>query len=166
MVDPVADQSGCRSLARLALSLTAGRSSRPADPDLEPVINTTCNYSQVASALNAQTPVAASQLNASPSAQAALRGFLDSSPDQRRQIVEELREQAPNLSRYFELYGGFVVQVANTLPQLLERACAVREAAGCHRRGHMFCERRVNCETGGCESGIADLAAVTLVTWR
>jgi hypothetical protein len=29
-----------------------------------------------------------------------------------------------------------------------------------------FHERRVNCENSGCESGIADLAAVTLVTWR
>jgi hypothetical protein len=33
-------------------------------------------------------------------------------------------------------------------------------------RGQLFCERRVNCEISGCESGIADLAAVTLVTWR
>jgi hemophore-related protein len=96
----------------LALSLTGGGAAS-ADPDLGPVINTTCNYSQVVSALNAQTPVAASQLNASPSAQAALRGFLDSSPDQRRQMVEELRSK-PQSQQYFELYGGFVVQVANT----------------------------------------------------
>ncbi|WP_428341305.1 hemophore-related protein [Mycobacterium sp.] len=96
----------------LALFLTGGVVAS-ADPDLEPVINTTCNYSQVVSALNAQTPVAASQLNSSPSAQAALRGFLDSSPDQRRQIVEELRSK-PQSQQYFELYGGFVVQVANT----------------------------------------------------
>ena len=100
------------AVAGLGLSLTAGASAS-ADPDLGPVINTTCNYSQVVSALNAQTPVAANQLNASPSAQAALRGFLDSSPDQRRQIVEELRSK-PQSQQYFELYGGFVVQVANT----------------------------------------------------
>ena len=96
----------------LTLSLT-GAGAASADPDLSPVINTTCNYSQVVSALNAQTPVAASQLNASPSAQAALRGFLDSSPDQRRQIVDELRSK-PQSQQYFELYGGFVVQVSNT----------------------------------------------------
>jgi hemophore-related protein len=96
----------------LALSLSGGVVAS-ADPDLGPVINTTCNYSQVVSALNAQTPIVASQLNASPSAQAALRGFLDSSPDQRRQIVEELRSK-PQSQQYFELYGGFVVQVANT----------------------------------------------------
>src|ERR1700742_5245378 len=78
----------------LTLSLT-GAGAASADPDLSPVINTTCNYSQVVSALNAQTPVAASQLNASPSAQAALRS-------------------KPQSQQFFELYGGFVVHVANT----------------------------------------------------
>jgi hemophore-related protein len=97
----------------LAVSITGGASVASADPDLGPVINTTCNYSQVVSALNAQTPAAASQLNASPSAQAALRGFLDSSPDQRRQIVQELQSK-PQSQQYVQLYGGFVVQVANT----------------------------------------------------
>src|SRR6201999_4585270 len=93
---------GSLSLARLlaavgtlALSLTPGAGAASADPDLSPVINTTCNYSQVVSALNAQTPVAASQLNASPSAQAALRS-------------------KPQSQQFFELYGGFVVHVANT----------------------------------------------------
>ncbi|MGB8209200.1 MAG: hemophore-related protein, partial [Mycobacterium sp.] len=79
------------AVAGLALSLTAGASVASADPDLGPVINTTCSYSQVVSALNAQTPAAGAQLNASPSAQAVLRGFLDSSPDQRRQIAQELQ---------------------------------------------------------------------------
>ena len=45
--------------------------------------------------------------------QAAVRGFLDSSPDQRRQIGEELRSK-PQSQQYYELYGGLVVQVANT----------------------------------------------------
>ena len=100
------------AVGTLALSLTRGGAAS-ADPDLRPVINTTCNYSQVVSALNAQSPAAASQLNASPTAQAVLRGFLDSSPDQRQQIVEELRSK-PESQQYFQLYVGFVVQVANT----------------------------------------------------
>jgi hemophore-related protein len=77
----------------LALSLTAGAGVATADPDLGPVINTTCNYSQVLSALNAQSPAAAAQLNASPTAQSVLRGFLDSSPDQRQQIAQELQSR-------------------------------------------------------------------------
>jgi hemophore-related protein len=111
---------GTLSLARplaavgaLALLLTSGAGVASADPDLSPVINTTCNYSQVVSALNAQTPAAAARLNASPSAQAALRGFLDSTPDQRRQIAEELQSK-PQSQQYIQLHAGFAVQVANT----------------------------------------------------
>jgi hemophore-related protein len=66
------------------------------------------------SAQNAQTPAAAAQLNASPSAQAALRGFLDSSPGQRRQIAEELQSRFPQSQQHIPLYAGFAVQVANT----------------------------------------------------
>lgn len=85
----------------LALSLTAGAGVATADPDLGPVINTTCNYSQVLSALNAQSPAAAAQLNASPTAQSVLRGFLDSSPDQRQQIAQELQSR-PGSQQYFQ----------------------------------------------------------------
>ena len=44
---------------------------------------------------------------------AALRGFLDSSPDQRRQIAQELQSK-PQSQQYIQLYAGFAVQVANT----------------------------------------------------
>ena len=101
------------AVGTLALLLTAEAGVASADPDLDPVINTTCNYSQVVSALNAQSPVAAAQLNGSPTAQAALRGFLDSSPDQRRQIAQEL-ESKPESQPYVEQFAGLVVQVANT----------------------------------------------------
>ncbi len=97
----------------LALSLTAGVGVASADPDLSPAINTTCNYSQVVSALNAQSPAAAAQLNGSPTAQAALRGFLDSSPDQRQQIADELTSK-PQAQPYVQQFSGLVLQVANT----------------------------------------------------
>lgn len=97
----------------LALLLTAGAGIASADPDLTPAFDTTCTYSQVVSALNAELPTAAAQLNASPTAQAALRGFLDSSPDQRRQIAAEL-ESKPGAAPYFQQFGGYVVQIANT----------------------------------------------------
>jgi hemophore-related protein len=111
---------GTLSLARLlaavgalALSSTPGAGVAAADPDLSPVINTTCNYSQVVSALNAQSPPAAAALSASPTAQAVLRGFLASSPDQRQQIVQEL-ESKPQSQPYVQQYVGAVLQVANT----------------------------------------------------
>jgi hemophore-related protein len=97
----------------LALLLTAEVGIASADPDLDPAINTTCSYSQVVAALNAESPVAAAELNGSPTAQAALRGFLDSSPDQRRQIVQELQSK-PNSEQYFQQFAGLIVQVANT----------------------------------------------------
>jgi hemophore-related protein len=97
----------------LALSSTVLAGVAFAEPDLDPVINTTCTYSQVVSALNAQSPVAAAELNGSPTAQAGLRGFLDSSPDQRRQIAQEL-ESKPDSAPYVQQFAGLVVQVANT----------------------------------------------------
>jgi hemophore-related protein len=97
----------------LTLSLTIGAGVASADPDLAPVINTACNYSQVVSALNAQNPAAAAGLAASPTAQAALRGFLASTPDQREQIAQEL-ESRPGSQEYVQQYVGLVLQVANT----------------------------------------------------
>jgi hemophore-related protein len=79
------------AVSGLALSLTAGAVTASADPDLGPVINTTCNYSQVVAALNAQDPAAAAQLSASPTARSLLRSFLASPPDERQQIVQELQ---------------------------------------------------------------------------
>src|ERR1700733_11891165 len=113
-------QMGMLSLVRLlaavgtlALSLTPGTGLASAAPDLSPVINTTCNYSQVVSAINGQSPPAGAALSASPTAQAVLRGFLASSPDQRQQIVQEL-ESKPESQPYFQQYVGAVLQVANT----------------------------------------------------
>ena len=95
------------------LSLSIGAGVAFADPDLGPVINTTCNYSQVVSALNAQNPVAAAELSASPSAQAVLRGFLASSPDQREQIAQEWQNK-PGSQQYIQQYAGAVLQIADT----------------------------------------------------
>jgi hemophore-related protein len=97
----------------LTLPLTVWAGVASADPDLGAVINTTCNYSQVVSALSAQDPAASAGLSASPTAQAALRGFLASTPDQREQIAQEL-ESRPGSQPYVQQYVGLVLQVANT----------------------------------------------------
>jgi hemophore-related protein len=93
----------------LALSLTAGAGVASADPDLGPVVNTTCNYSQFTAALNAQDPAAAAQLNGSLVAQAYLRQFLASPPGQRQQMLPGV----PG-TPWTEQYVGTLVQVANT----------------------------------------------------
>jgi hemophore-related protein len=101
------------AVGTLALLSTPGAGVASADPDLNPIINTTCNYSQVASALNVESPPAAAALSASPTAQAILRGFLASSPDQRQQIIDELRNK-PESQPYFQQYVWGVLLVANT----------------------------------------------------
>jgi hemophore-related protein len=93
----------------LALSLTAGTAVASAAPDLGPAINTTCSYSQVVSAMNAQDPAAAAQFNASPMAQSYLRTFLASPPAQRQQLAQQALSM-PGAQQQV----GLVMQLANT----------------------------------------------------
>jgi len=93
----------------LALSLTVGVGTASADPDLGPIVNTTCNYAQVMAALNAQDPAAAAQFNASPFAQSALRQFLAAPPTQRMSMAQQA-ESSPRAQQYF----GLVQSVAAT----------------------------------------------------
>ncbi|OMC46820.1 hypothetical protein A5745_00260 [Mycobacterium sp. IS-2888] len=74
------------AVGSLALSLTAGVAS--ADPDLGSAVNTTCNYQQVAAALNAQDPQYVSMLNSSPQMQAGLRRFLAAAPAERQRLAQ------------------------------------------------------------------------------
>jgi hemophore-related protein len=81
----------------LALSLTAGvgiASADPApapDPDLERVINSSCTYDQATAALDSQYPDDAAKFNGSPIAQGFLHQFVDSPPDQRRQLAAQIQ---------------------------------------------------------------------------
>lgn len=74
----------------LTVSLTAGAGVASADPDIGPAVSTTCTYDQLVAALNAQDPVIAAALNASPEAQSGLRQFLAGSPSQRRQTAQQI----------------------------------------------------------------------------
>lgn len=93
----------------LALSLTAAAGVASADPGSDAVLNTTCSYSQAVAALNDQSPAAAAQFNQSATAQAWLRSFLGSSPDQ-RQVMLQQAQNIPGASQYM----GLVVSMANT----------------------------------------------------
>ena len=92
----------------VALALTAGAGIASADP-LDPIINTTCSYGQVMAALNAQSPGAAAQLNASPIAQSYLRQFLASPPPQRAAMAAQIQAM-PQAAPYF----GIVQSVAGS----------------------------------------------------
>jgi hemophore-related protein len=93
----------------LAMSLALGSGLASADPDLGPIVNTTCTYPQVIAALNAQNPAAAAQFNSSPFAQSALRSFLASPPDKRMQMAQQA-ESTQGAAQYF----GLVQSVAAT----------------------------------------------------
>jgi hemophore-related protein len=97
------------AVAGLVLSLSIGAGVAFADPDLGPIVNTTCSYPQVMAALNAQDPAAAAQFNASPVAQSALRQFL-ASPPSRRMSMAQQAEGSPGAQQYF----GLVQQVIAT----------------------------------------------------
>src|SRR5581483_11825013 len=81
------------AVGAVALSLTAGAGLASAQPD-DPVVNTTCTYPQVVSALNAQDPAAAAQFNASP-------------PAQRQQMIQQL-QASPGGQQYL----GTIEQIA------------------------------------------------------
>lgn len=93
----------------LALSLTAGTGIASADPDLGPIVNTSCSYPQAVAALNAQNPEAAAQFNASPATQSLLRQFLASPPNRRLQMAQQL-ESSPGAQQYL----GVIQQIAAT----------------------------------------------------
>lgn len=87
-----------------ALALTGGLAAASADPGTDPAVNTTCSYSQVVSAMNAQSPGVAAQFNASPAAQSWLQNFLAAPPPQRQHLVDEA-QGSPDAAQYFALFG-------------------------------------------------------------
>jgi hemophore-related protein len=93
----------------LALSLTAGAGVASADPDLDPIVNTTCSYDQFAAALNAENPQAAAAFNSSPQMQSGLRQFLAAPPSQRQQMAQRMASIPANRP-----YLGIVQQAFNT----------------------------------------------------
>jgi hemophore-related protein len=91
------------------MSLTAGAGIASAQPDLSPVINTTCSYPQVIAALNAQDPRAAKSFTSTPFAVSWLQQFLNSGPAQRQGMAQQI-QNTPGTAQY----TGLVLQVAST----------------------------------------------------
>jgi hemophore-related protein len=97
------------AVGSVALSLTAGVGVASADPDLDPIVNTTCSYPQVMSALNALDPAIAAQFSASPENESFLQQFLASPPNQRLRTAR-LMQSAPGAQQNF----GLIQQIFNT----------------------------------------------------
>lgn len=96
----------------IASAFAGAAGTASADPDLSPVINTTCSYSQVVSALSAEDATAAAEFSASAASRMALRGFLASPPDDRQQVLQQATA-GPGAQRYVQQYAGYVLQIVN-----------------------------------------------------
>ena len=75
----------------LALSLTAGTGVASADPVYGPMVDTTCSYDQAMASVHAENPMAAQYLDRSPPNLEFLRIYLGSSPDQRVNLLNQIR---------------------------------------------------------------------------
>jgi hemophore-related protein len=95
----------------LALALTAGVGVgvASAEPDVSPIINSTCTYRQVMGALNAESPELANQVAETPAANAWLQRLIASPPDGRRQMIQQW-QNVPAVQQYTPV----ILQVANT----------------------------------------------------
>lgn len=78
------------AIGSIALSMAAGVGVASAQPDLGPLVDTSCSYPQVVAAISAQSPDAVNELNAQPVAQSMLNSFIASPADQRRQIAQQV----------------------------------------------------------------------------
>jgi hemophore-related protein len=97
------------AIAGIALALTTGAAVASADPDMGPLINTTCTYPQAVAALNDQAPGPAQDFSASPLAQAWLRSFLAAPRDQRQRMAQQLQSLGG-----VQQYVGVVQQVVGS----------------------------------------------------
>ncbi|MFG1935288.1 hemophore-related protein [Mycobacterium sp. NPDC048908] len=93
----------------LAFAVSAGAGVASAQPDVSPVVNTTCTYDQLISALNAHSPADAAQFTGSPVAVGWLNSFLGAPRDQREQMIQQV-QNIPAAGQYTSL----VLQVVNT----------------------------------------------------
>ncbi|OBB23917.1 hypothetical protein A5792_31455 [Mycolicibacterium peregrinum] len=80
------------AIGSLALSLTAGAGIASAGPNLDSAVNSTCSYPQVMAALTAQD----ARASTSPTAQSALRQFLNAPTSQRQMMAEAIVNYPPN----------------------------------------------------------------------
>ena len=103
-------------LAAAAVSpLGAGAAS--ANPDMSQLVNTTCSYSQVNAALEAQAPDLANELAKYPMAQKRLQQFLAAPVSQRQQMIQQATSAHPQwqdkaVTPEGQQYAAVVAQVA------------------------------------------------------
>ena len=94
----------------VAVGVTMGVGVASADPDLGPIINTTCNYAQVTAALNAVSPDMAAKLTQNPMISSRLQSFLAAPIPERQQMAQQAMARGGG--------GGNSQQILATLTQV------------------------------------------------
>jgi hemophore-related protein len=94
------------AIALLGLSPGAATGLASAQPDLSPLINTTCSYQQVTAALGAQAPDLAAELSKYPPAQAKLQRFLAAPVDTRQTMVQQALAAHPQWQNTIDEKAG------------------------------------------------------------
>lgn len=79
----------------LALTFTAGMGTASADPDITPLLNSTCTYDQVVEAMNQNEPELAATILPNPMAVGFLHRLIDAGPDERRSMYEQAEARFP-----------------------------------------------------------------------
>jgi hemophore-related protein len=95
--------------AVLAWSLAAGVGIASAAPDVSAIVNSTCTYPQIMSALNDQNPAVAGDLNSNLLANIWLQRLVAAPPDERTQMVQQVQDD-PALQQYIPV----IFQVAGS----------------------------------------------------
>ena len=96
----------------LALSLTAGAGVASAEPDFGPMVNTTCTYEQAMAAVHAENPMAAQYLDQSPPNLKFLQVFLGSSPDQRVNLLNQIKNN-PGIDQALPVFQQMMTSCVN-----------------------------------------------------
>src|SRR5271170_231091 len=79
----------------VAVGVTMGVGVASADPDLGPIINTTCNYAQVTAALNVVSPDLAAKIEPNPKASSRWQSCLAAPVDERQHMAQRAMAMAP-----------------------------------------------------------------------
>ena len=98
----------------VATGATMGAGIASAGPDLSPIINTTCNYAQVTSALNVVSPDMAAKLSQNPMVSSRLQAFLAAPVDERQQMAQQAMSRGGSSGADPQQILGALTQVAAT----------------------------------------------------
>jgi hemophore-related protein len=100
------------AVSGLALSLTAGAGVASADPVYGPMVETTCSYDQAMAAVHAENPTAAQYLDQSPPNLEFLRVYLGSSPDQRVNLLNQIKNN-PGVDQALPVFQQMLTSCVN-----------------------------------------------------